>query len=176
MSAGRAAGCGADEDRGERCPRNCPENDTGEALRRRCVDWRWPDGANRLLDLAPNPDDRDRGSDPLGSGGVHRLARRPGRPRINDLTSSHQAREFVGQSELKARLGVILEAARQRQQAPTTSCSPGPPGLGKTSLAGIDAAQEIGGAAGHLRPGAGAPRRPRCDTHEALRRRRALHR
>ncbi len=45
--------------------------------------------------------------------------------------------EFVGQRELKERLGIILEAARGRQQAADHLLFAGPPGLGKTTLAGI---------------------------------------
>jgi Holliday junction DNA helicase RuvB len=45
--------------------------------------------------------------------------------------------EFVGQAELKERLRVILEAARRRGQAADHLLFAGPPGLGKTTLAGI---------------------------------------
>jgi Holliday junction DNA helicase RuvB len=45
--------------------------------------------------------------------------------------------EFVGQSELKAHLEIVLEAARRRGQAPDHLLFSGPPGLGKTTLAGI---------------------------------------
>jgi Holliday junction DNA helicase RuvB len=45
--------------------------------------------------------------------------------------------EFVGQSELKEHLGILLEAARRRGQAADHLLFAGPPGLGKTSLAGI---------------------------------------
>ena len=45
--------------------------------------------------------------------------------------------EFVGQSELKEHLSIILEAARRRGQAADHLLFAGPPGLGKTSLAGI---------------------------------------
>jgi Holliday junction DNA helicase RuvB len=49
--------------------------------------------------------------------------------------------EFVGQSELKEHLGIILEAARRRAQAADHVLLAGPPGLGKTSMAGIIAAE-----------------------------------
>ncbi|MCU1353361.1 MAG: ruvB [Acidimicrobiales bacterium] len=51
--------------------------------------------------------------------------------------------EFVGQAELKEHLAIILEAARRRGQAADHLLFAGPPGLGKTTLAGI-VAQEVG--------------------------------
>src|SRR3546814_20713138 len=45
--------------------------------------------------------------------------------------------DFVGQRELKDHLEIILEAARRRSQAVDHVLLAGPPGLGKTSLAGI---------------------------------------
>jgi len=51
--------------------------------------------------------------------------------------------EFVGQPELLDHLSIVLEAARQRGQAVDHLLFAGPPGLGKTSLAGI-VATELG--------------------------------
>jgi Holliday junction DNA helicase RuvB len=53
----------------------------------------------------------------------------------------HRLAEFVGQAELKAHLEIVLEAARRRGQAPDHLLFSGPPGLGKTTLAGIIAAE-----------------------------------
>ncbi|MDG2111794.1 MAG: Holliday junction branch migration DNA helicase RuvB [Actinomycetota bacterium] len=49
--------------------------------------------------------------------------------------------EFVGQAELKDHLGIILQAAKGREQPPDHLLFAGPPGLGKTTLAGIVAAE-----------------------------------
>jgi Holliday junction DNA helicase RuvB len=49
--------------------------------------------------------------------------------------------EFVGQPEVKEHLAVVLEAARRRGQAADHLLFAGPPGLGKTTLAGIVAAE-----------------------------------
>jgi Holliday junction DNA helicase RuvB len=51
--------------------------------------------------------------------------------------------EFIGQPELKANLGVFVEAARQRGDALDHVIFYGPPGLGKTTLAHI-VASELG--------------------------------
>ena len=51
--------------------------------------------------------------------------------------------EFVGQPELKDHLGIVLEAARRRGHPVDHLLFAGPPGLGKTSLAGI-VAMEMG--------------------------------
>ena len=49
--------------------------------------------------------------------------------------------EFVGQAELKERLAILTEAARGRGESLDHVLFSGPPGLGKTTLAGIMAAE-----------------------------------
>jgi Holliday junction DNA helicase RuvB len=49
--------------------------------------------------------------------------------------------DFVGQPELKEHLEILLEAARRRGQPADHVLLAGPPGLGKTSMAGIIAAE-----------------------------------
>ena len=49
--------------------------------------------------------------------------------------------EFLGQPQLTEHLGIVLEAARRRQQPVDHLLFAGPPGLGKTSLAGIVASE-----------------------------------
>ncbi|HEV8065988.1 MAG TPA: Holliday junction branch migration DNA helicase RuvB [Acidimicrobiales bacterium] len=49
--------------------------------------------------------------------------------------------EFVGQNDLRERLSIVLEAATKRGQAADHLLFAGPPGLGKTTLAGIVAAE-----------------------------------
>ncbi|MGH9137680.1 MAG: Holliday junction branch migration DNA helicase RuvB [Acidimicrobiales bacterium] len=67
-------------------------------------------------------------------------------PSVADVTEEASLRprhlaEFVGQAELKEHLEIILEAARRRGQAADHLLFAGPPGLGKTTMAGIVAAE-----------------------------------
>jgi holliday junction DNA helicase RuvB len=49
--------------------------------------------------------------------------------------------DFIGQAELTEHLEIVIEAARKRHQAVDHLLFVGPPGLGKTSLSGIVAAE-----------------------------------
>lgn len=88
---------------------------------------------DELLSPEPTPDDvetaladREAGADVIGDeGGL--------RPRL--------LADFVGQRELKEHLAIILEAARRRGQSVDHLLFAGPPGLGKTTLSGIVAAE-----------------------------------
>lgn len=59
--------------------------------------------------------------------------------------------EFIGQAALKERLSILIEAAHKRDESVDHILFSGPPGLGKTSLAGI-VASEMGA---HLRTTSG---------------------
>ena len=49
--------------------------------------------------------------------------------------------DFIGQHELKEHLAIVMEAARRREQPVDHLLFAGPPGLGKTTLAGIVATE-----------------------------------
>jgi hypothetical protein len=111
----------------------------------------------------PNPDNSSADAAPFGpapdEGGRHELLAgrqinpsRPGDPGRDLLIPAvagpddpgdeptlrpRRLDEFVGQRELKAHLGVILGAAKQRSEAADHLLFAGPPGLGKTTLAAI---------------------------------------
>ncbi len=96
-------------------------------------------GARREV-LAVEPDGESEAAarvvDPASSGGeeLEEVGLRP-----------RSLGEFVGQSQLVEHLGIVLQAARQRRQAVDHILFAGPPGLGKTSLAGIVASEMAAG-------------------------------
>ena len=53
----------------------------------------------------------------------------------------HTLREYIGQEKAKQNLSIFMEAARRRSEALDHVLLHGPPGLGKTTLAGIIAAE-----------------------------------
>jgi holliday junction DNA helicase RuvB len=61
----------------------------------------------------------------------------------DNLIRPHLLKEFQGQAEVKDNLSVFISAARQRKDALDHVFISGPPGLGKTTLAGI-MANELG--------------------------------
>jgi Holliday junction DNA helicase RuvB len=65
----------------------------------------------------------------------------PGEEELDQTLRPRRLSEFVGQEGVKEQLSIFLEAARARGEPCEHVLLAGPPGLGKTSLAGIIAAE-----------------------------------
>ena len=61
--------------------------------------------------------------------------------RLEASLRPHHLEDFVGQRDLKEKLSIVIEAAKRREQPVDHILFAGPPGLGKTTLAGIVAAE-----------------------------------
>jgi Holliday junction DNA helicase RuvB len=68
----------------------------------------------------------------------------PGEGQVEESLRPRRLAEFIGQRRLTANLGVFMSAARHRGEALDHSLFSGPPGLGKTTLARIIAAEMAG--------------------------------
>ncbi len=68
-------------------------------------------------------------------------SRRPAPAEAEPSLRPQRLAEFIGQAPLRANLGVFIAAARQRREALDHVLLAGPPGLGKTTLAQIIAAE-----------------------------------
>ncbi|MBO0728232.1 MAG: Holliday junction branch migration DNA helicase RuvB [Acidimicrobiaceae bacterium] len=96
---------------------------------RRCASCQWASDGGNVRDEGLSPDRVVAPTaDPVESAEETSL-----RPR--------SLAEFVGQAQLKEHLGILLEAARRRGQPVDHVLLAGPPGLGKTSMAAIIAAE-----------------------------------
>lgn len=78
---------------------------------------------------------------------AHDLTTLASEDRFEEGIRPRQLGEFIGQSIVREHLSIVLEAARAREQPVDHLLFAGPPGLGKTTLAGI-VASEMGA---HLR-------------------------
>jgi Holliday junction DNA helicase RuvB len=84
--------------------------------------------------MKPSPPEPERLSDP----GLH-----PDEITLETSLRPLELADFVGQPNVREALGVFLTAARERNEAADHALLVGPPGLGKTTLAGI-LAHELG--------------------------------
>ena len=91
------------------------------------------------------PDDgaADRASrgDATAAGGVVSAYQAPGETEAEASVRPRRLEEFIGQHRVREQLELLLAGARQRQAPPDHILLAGPPGLGKTTLAMIIAAE-----------------------------------
>lgn len=80
----------------------------------------------------------DEGPDDLTT---HKLSASPSEVLFEEGIRPRHLSEFIGQSEVREHLAIVLEAAQGRGQPADHLLFAGPPGLGKTTLAGIVAAE-----------------------------------
>ena len=90
-------------------------------------------GARRQVIGPPDGEDAGRTVEPVLVGPAEEVEEAGLRPRT--------LAEFVGQDQLVEHLEIVLQAAKQRSQPVDHLLFSGPPGLGKTSLAGIVAVE-----------------------------------
>ena len=112
---------------------------------RRCASWRAP-GERPARGAVAVPGVGRRAVAPAADRAT--ASPRPVDPLADPAELAEEARlrprrleEFVGQAQLTEHLQIVLEAARRREQPVDHLLFAGPPGLGKTSLAGIVAAE-----------------------------------
>jgi holliday junction DNA helicase RuvB len=93
--------------------------------------------------------ERDQAVDVTGDG-LHEIQVRaveagehPGERDFDAALRPHSLEEFVGQAKMKEQLGLLIDGARARGEPIDHLLFSGPPGLGKTTLAGI-VANEMG--------------------------------